>query len=172
MGIDIRGFIEIESAAPGGYESLYALQLQMPRHYKLFGALAGVAGDIKPLFPRRGVPSDVSCHGFYRCYRPIIEEADVLGYRDDDFVLPWEVGDAAVLPASDARWGSSKLGYVLSPAMELSSWLLLSEVRQALAHAGIDVTTLPEEYRFLLRTMEEAETIFGRLTRFVFWFSY
>jgi len=172
MGYDLHGFLEIEAPTPGEFDSLYDVNLLFPRHYTLFGALAGVTGDVKPLFPRRGVPSGLSCHGFYRCYRPIVDHADALDYRNENFVLPWEVGDADVLPAKEAKWGSSKLGYVFGPPIETFSWLSLAEMRQAIAHAGIDIDALPVEYRFLLKTMENAALIFGRCSRFVFWFSY
>lgn len=171
MGCDFHGFIEIGSVSAGEFDSLYAIQSRRPRHYDLFGALAGVRSAIQPLFPPRGIPSGLGVHGFSLCYKPIIKDTEALDWRGHSFVLPWEVGRATVFhDSASSRWAHHEQGYIKNDAMESPSWLLLSEIYQALAHASIEPGTLPAEYRFILQTMELAESVFGRPTRLVFWF--
>lgn len=171
MGCDIHAFLEIESGTAGEYDSLYEVQFHLPRHYELFAALAGVRGELKPLYPPRGIPTGLGVYGFHVCYRQVVCHTDALGYRGSNFVLPYEVGRAQILPGSiGERWGASKLGYVINNAMEAPTWLLLSELEAVTEYAGLHADELPAEYRFLLSTMAAAEATFGRRTRIVLWF--
>src|SRR5436190_13111054 len=107
--------------------------------------MAGVRGDIKPLYPPRGIPPGLAAHGFSACYRQIVDQTESLGYRNSKFVLTYEVGHAEVFlfNSTSQRWGWSKKGYIRNEAIEVPSWLTLSEFKASIAHAGLDDRSLP-----------------------------
>jgi hypothetical protein len=64
----------------------------------------------------------------------------------------------------------SRFGYVADPDWHTPSWLFLSEIHEALAHAKLAVEDLAPEYRVVLDTRASAERWWGRRARLVFWF--
>jgi hypothetical protein len=137
MGCDIHPFLEIESFEAGQCNSLYNVQPDLPRHYELFAAMAGVRGGATPLFPPRGIPDNLGACGFSVCYREIVSHIDAPENRQSNFVRPYEVGNAPMLSDLNTdRWGASTLGSI-AHAMEVPSWLLLSDLRAAISHAGL-----------------------------------
>lgn len=172
MGCDIHGFVEIESKGNScEFDSLFQPD-SLPRYSFLFGALAGVRDNVQPLFKPRGIPDELGIVGFNEFYLPVIEHCEALEYGQAGtrFVLKWDVGGREILSKPSRRWALHDVGYVIDERAEVPSWLWLSELKSAIAHAGIDLEVLQPEYRWLIASMESAEQLFERQTRFVFYF--
>jgi hypothetical protein len=150
--------------------------VDLPRDYRVFKALAGVRGNTPSLFPPRGIPDDVSERTFEGYYQFIIDPAQSDLYRGFDFVTLEEaekfVRFGQVLVSAERKKSGvrSAYGYIPVSTWHTPSWLLLSEIRQALEHSGLPEDQLAPEYRVLLETMESLERHMRTRSRLVFWF--
>jgi len=195
MGCDIHLHVEYDiSTRPGAWRHVIpAIQLPeepfsradfirslseseffISRDYRLFAALAGVrrleGEDPEPLVAPRGFPaiacSDTVCGFFhYVCD----DGEDVLDGRD----VTRQDADAYV-----ARGRSfyrdhhlKPRGLVSDPGWHTPTWLLVSEVRRALARFSIDPRDSAVEFLAVLAAAESLEAACGEgRVRLVFWF--
>jgi len=171
MGCDIHAMLEVEGESPVAFafNAIFAGQASLPRNLAVFGALAGVRSTVPPLYPPRGIPDNVSEESFEEYYLFVINEADAEMYRGYGYVTR----DEAPIRGR-VYWKTSGLqsrfGYVADPDWHTPSWLFLSEIHEALAHAKLTAEDLMPEYRIVLDALASAERWLGRRARLVFWF--
>ena len=173
MGCDIHLFVEIKNPQFASYESLFAGEALVERNYQLFAALAGVRNyeNFPTLHRPRGFPEDASEAAVDQYYQLIIEDKDAWMFSGLQFVTLSHAAETDRLPPSVKRSGmTSELGYIVCPDWHTPSYLQLSEIHEALAHANIDAGTLAPGFRVVLETMATAERLFHQPTRAVFWF--
>jgi hypothetical protein len=174
MGCDIHAFLEVGTTNGGAADAVFAGEaLLLPRDYEVFRALAGVrCGEgCSPLYPARGLPSDVSECVFEHYYLFVIDEADEPLYRGWDWVSLADAAASEQLPMNAKPSGRmSAHGYTPYPDWHTPSFLYLAEIRDALRHAGVSADQLPPQYEVVLQTLQATECLLGRRTRLVFWF--
>jgi hypothetical protein len=174
MGCDIHAFLEVFSAPGAPFDSVFAGEANLPRDDAIFRALAGVrraAGNRLPLFPPRGLPRDLSEAAFEHFYRFVIHEADIPLYRGCNYVTLTEAPPGERLPKEAKPSGMTSVhGYVPDPDCHTPSFLFLTEIHDALRHAGLDAQRLAPEWRVAFETLGSAERLIGKRARLVFWF--
>jgi hypothetical protein len=165
MGTDIHLFIEHKMKPDGEYLSLSDGELNLPRAYKVFAALAGIRTDERPFISPRGFPDDASRESHKGYYHRVADE-------DIEFDGRWFI----VKPVHAQRYvelGIShrktwrKIDLVSDPDAHHPSWMSGGELMAALQHSGISLEDLSPEYRVVLAALE---LFFDRAGRIVFWF--
>ncbi len=161
VGCDIHLFVEYEE---NGYlASLSAGEIDLPRDYRVFGAVAGLRGDKAPLFPPRGIPS-ISDAASRAYWFQIVENP-----QSDRFQSEVTLAEAEryVLEGRSVMWEQGAFQYVSDPDAHTASWLSYDELRAALAHHDIDPAILAAAYQALFAALEALKDLKPRV---VFWF--
>ncbi len=165
MGTDIHLFVEHRVGPGAQYVSLSGGQINLPRDYAVFAALAGVRTEARPHFPPRGFPEDASADAHTRYYSRISEE----GLDHDGWWFLERPADARRYVESGLShtkvWRDLEL--VSDPDAHHASWLLGGEVLAALERAGLAPDQLAPEYRVVVAALD---LLADRDARVVFWF--
>lgn len=174
MGTDISLHVEYRRNNETYAWSDGAIDLE--RDYEMFGALAGVRAKSRPLFPPRGLPSNLSPEVFERYYAFIIEPAEASLWSGFSWVSKSEAesllqgGDCHGPPAGYKKYNmTSPLGYVSIPGLHTPSWLACDELLQVLGHTHIEPRSDWVVVLDLLASIERR--LPGAQSRIVFWFS-
>lgn len=155
MGCDIHMFAEYrDPKRPDHWWSFSDDELEGPRDYALFGALAGVRSSDLGIAPDRGVPQDASW-----------SVADHYTY----FVYPKpSPGSRSVTPEEAARYRPFNDSRVICPDWHSASWATPDEYERALSDSG-RLWKPADIYFAHLAAAREMERR-GYEVRFVFWF--
>ena len=169
MGCDIHAVVEYKE-----YDSYSDFgEVNIRRDYELFSALAfgegGITDDLP--HPPRGLPDDLSLktHGlFYWDAEELRKFYIEVGDEDADDFQPEEIAKG---------WGDWALkeyletGGLPGPDWHTPSWLNLTELAEALAHAKLEVGKQSSSFRAVLAAMEVLSESRGPdKVRLVFWF--
>jgi hypothetical protein len=163
MGCDIHVVIEYDKY--GSYWDF--AEVNIPRDYKLFSAIAfgdGGISDNLP-YPPRGIPSDHSLKVldlFFTSVEELSEESGEDEFEPEEIAKGW--GDWAVTEYLST-------GSLPSADMHTPSWLLLDEIKEALEKAKLEIDKLSPEFRAVLSVMQSLSEAYGaEKVRMVFWF--
>ena len=187
MGCDIHFYLEYKHSDANGWGN-WGERYRMGRNYALFGFLAGVRGEGKPIVEARGYPSDASWDTNKDFYMWIGEPSN----DDDDRTVSLETAldwnnryGTRILYKDDG-----KPARVANPDWHTPSWLTWDELLSAVTltekkhrewlktdhsnpmlntHYKNNLNQYLIEYKVILNTMETFNRA-GYSTRVVFWF--
>ena len=166
MGTDIHLFLEHKIGGGEEYFSLAKGELNLPRDYDVFAALAGVRTDAAPLIPPRGFPSDASWDAHRSYYHRVSD--DETQYHDG---LWWieksEHAESYVARGISHRKLWRNVDLVSDPDAHHPSWLAGTEFSAALRASSLDLDKLSSEYLVVIAALDLFAT---RHARVVFWF--
>lgn len=165
MGCDIHAVIECQKY--GSYSSF--AEVNIARDYKLFSAIAFGDGGITDnlSYPPRGLPPDHSGEVMELFYVEADALKDIGAKIDSDEEReeiakiwgPWAVEQYErfrIVPGSD---------------IHTPSWLRLSELENALEHAGLKLAEQSPEFDAVIASMRILSQAYGdENVRLVFWF--
>lgn len=164
MGCDIHCYVEHRIKGNGEMWWSFGGRINPGRNYQMFGLLAGVRVNIKPLVKPRGLPTDVGYSAQEDNQHYISDEPD------ENNVTLKQAEDWVRRGISQFVNGSSgQPVWVTDPDWHTHSWLNPTEWEQALT--TYDATNYPIqiEYVVLLKILKAFEEA-GREARIVFWF--
>lgn len=162
MGCDIHCYIEFRRRGDrdnwGGWP-----RINPGRNYGAFGRLAGVRGQVGPIVPPRGLPSDLSFHArhdneLYICNEPT--EGCVTAETAKHYFE--KCGSKYIMRDGKPIW-------VTHPDWHTHSWLTADEWEAAITFKSHFVQSAGDEYEAILAVMRFFESR-GYDTRVVFWF--
>jgi hypothetical protein len=194
MGTDITSIIEYTDTSYNPNKDLadqdqyyYGFaEINIGRHYTLFGFLSGVRGNEEPIVPVRGLPENISCLTAERALARLIEPEEVEKLSIFDFS---DIYSKRLFKRSDFPENYSftyfpeskedgKESLIIMPDTFGHSWLLLPELKEVYARTISESIRYEEDtitsYFFgidsIIASMEALEKIPGYKTRLVFWF--
>jgi hypothetical protein len=160
MGCDIHAYTEYKRAGGGSWQSLGRASM-LDRNYKAFGQLAGVRSVGSPIFPVRGLPSELAWNSNSDWWLFITPDGDISeGYASPEKAASWVASGCSTYQQD--RHG--KDSFVSNPDWHTPSWLSGEEWRRA-----IDGLEFGHEYRAVGAALSSLESE-GFETRVVFWF--
>jgi hypothetical protein len=139
----------------------------------LFAALAGVCNkDNRPVkFAPRGLPEDVSREIFHQFYVGVFTPETPAHWLQAGW--KWcrpEDAQKRVEKGKPIEGGGARQ-FIAGEDFHSPSHLYLSEIHQALSHAGYDEAQLSPEFLLVLGGMQFIDSQYGdRCSRIVFWF--
>lgn len=161
MGCDIHCFVEYRAKGEKFWSS-FGNGIQPGRNYEMFGHLAGVRYDVRPVVAPRGVPDDLGWSASDAYWLFAETEAD--SKRHDD----WVKNGSSRYRILDGKENKS---WVSHPDYHTHSWLTRREFQLALfryVNANPDAK-IPVNYEAIDKLLAHYEKR-GMEARLVFWF--
>lgn len=183
MGCDVHLMVEYDAASAGGRSDLvsrplrsgpfgpdavvYALSygvIDVARNYALFGALAGVrsAGDVSPLIPPRGFPSNCSAAVFGQFHLYVLDRSE--GERLWQPGIWREQAKALVEQGKAVALGVREPGEpeaITNPGYHSASWLTRDEILRCLRHADFNPADFCVGFRIVLDALRTLDDEYG-----------
>ena len=171
MGCDIHAVIEYVRFDFGYVNAFTQGEVEIPRDYKLFSAIAfgngGVTDDLP--YPPRGLPPDFSSEVRELFFAPAEEVKKLMEVTGD--AEEFHAEEIARAWGEWARTEYSSWGNLPGYDWHTPSWLNFNELNKALGHAGLKVEELSHEFRAVLAAMQVLSEGYGaEKVRLVFWF--
>ncbi len=172
MGCDIHLVIEYEKYDWGFVDAFTEGEVHIARDYDLVSAIAfgdgGITDDLP--YPPRGIPTNCSYNvknlffttaGEFKQFLIETGQAEEV-YKPEEIAKSW--GDWALKEYLER--GSLPAAEVHTP-----SWLNLRELKEALGHAGLEITKQSPEFQAVIAAMQVLADHYGpEKVRIVFWF--
>lgn len=175
MGCDIHAYVETTTSNTGekGYWTNFGSKFHLDRNYGMFGFLAGVRTDDKPIVSPRGLPENLAFRTDDDAFFRISDEyADQPGYCSFAEAQRYETYGSRIHLYDGKPWK------IDNPDWHTHSWLTPEEFDRVIAAYEAKYVTgehatenrrWSAEYHALSAAMKSLQT-FGLKVRLVFWF--
>lgn len=174
MGCDIHAFVETTTTSEEKeYWNNFAEEFRLDRNYGMFGFLAGVRTDDKPIVPARGLPTNLASTTENSAYLRISNE-----FAEEDGFCSLENAQKYQGYGSNIVMRDGKPYKVSHPDWHSHSWLTLEEfdkviaaykARYVIGEAATDNKRWMAEYAAISAAMKVLQD-FDQKVRLVFWF--
>ena len=148
-------------------------RINIPRDYKLFSAIALGDGGLtdNPIYPPRGLPPDCSFDAFDLFFT---EPEVVKEYISTSTSESEEEMSLEEYVKGFGKWAIKEYkenGYLLAPETYDHSWLNLNELKEAMAHQGLNLERMSMGFKAMMSAMEVLAKEYGpEKVRLVFCF--